>query len=369
MKKILSLIIVLAMTAGMSAGAYGNEPERNLYVNGTQIGEGLIVKFIHYDDVELLVPLEESLVALGLNIRKEDGCIYFDFYGENFIFQFEDINAYSYSEVFLSTVERKDAERIDEYVNLGTWSCSGECYFINDRIYITKHTAKLLFFFLGYDITFDEEEQSARISEMEGNPPYSLAERYMDIYSNDWFKYSVKYVTDKGYMEGENVLYFSPNTPADRSTVVSVLYNIEGKPTDFLYHPWFDDVKAGEPYIYPLMWAQRFGIVNGVGENKFDPEENVTRQDFAVMLLRYIEYKKFEYETFEKAPVWADDAEISDYAKEAVDTLSFLGIIKGKENNIVDPKGHITRAEVAVVIQRMMNYFLKDSDAGKYPVA
>ncbi len=366
MKRILSLIIVLAMTAGMLAGASENEPERNLYVNGTQIGEGLVVKFIAFEEDELLVPLEESLVALGFNIRKEDGCIYFDFSGENFIFQFQD--AYGYTEVFLSTVERKNAERIDEYVNLGTWSCAGVCYFINDRIYITKHTAKLLFFFLGYDITFDEEEQSARISEMEGEPPYSLAERYMDIYSNDWFKYSVKYVTDKAYMEGENILYFSPNTPADRSTVISVLYNIEGKPTDFLYTLWFGDVKSGDPYIYPLMWAKSCGIVNGVGDNKFNPEENVTRQDFAVMLLRYIEYKKFEYETFQKAPVWADEAEISDYAKEAVDTLCFLGIIKGKENNIVDPKGYITRAEVAVVIQRMMNYFLQDSDDAKYPV-
>lgn len=363
MKKILSLIIVLAMTAGMSAGAYGNEPERNLYVNGTQIGEGLIVELTTTEETELLTPLKAALNALGLNVTNENGGLCFHYSKEDFIFQF-DLGGF-YHHVNLTTMNKKDSIYTDDYVDLGPDGPENIYYYINNRIYLDEFTAQKLFFFLGCEITFDEDMKSVRINKL-AEPEPSI-KRCLDVTSRDWFRFSVQYVLSKKYMECTDELYFSPNAPATRSTIAAVLYNMAGKPTDFIYYPYFDDIKnLDTEYVRSLMWAQSCGIVEEVANNKFNPNGNVTRQDFAVMLLRYIKYCGFELPQIDTAKAFVDEADISDYAKEAVQMLNFINVLKGRGENIIDPQGSVTRAEVAVMIQRMMNYFTNDTGDVNY---
>ncbi len=177
---------------------------------------------------------------------------------------------------------------------------------------------------------------------------------YNDISKNDWYYNDVEYIAINGYIREISKKTFSPDLPANRAIVAYALYSIKGNPVIGDYSS-FDDVEADSIHCDAIVWAQSEKIVNGVGDNKFDPEGNVTRQDFAVMLWRYMKYKKFELPPIENAKVFADDGEIADYAREAVKTLNVLGIMKGKGNHIIDPRGNVTRAEAAAMLHRMMD--------------
>lgn len=363
MKKILLFIVGLIVMAGMSGGVFAKEPERNLYVNGTQIGEGLIVELATTEEVELLTPLKEALDALGLNVTNENGGICFHYSKKDFIFQFDLVGFYHH--VNLTTMNKKDSIYADDYIDLGTCAPDNIYYFINGRIYLDEFTAQKLFFFLGCEITFDEDMKSIRINKS-AEPEQSIR-RCLDITSRDWFRFSVEYVLNKKYMECADEMYFSPNAPATRSTIATVLYNMAGKPTDFIYSPHFDDVSnLDTEHVSSLMWAQSCGIAKGVTNNRFNPNGKVTRQDFAVMFLRYIKYCGFELPQIDSIKAFADEADISDYAKEAVHMLNYINVLKGRDENTIDPKSNVTRAEVAVMIQRMMNYFTNDTGDVNY---
>ncbi len=174
---------------------------------------------------------------------------------------------------------------------------------------------------------------------------------YTDIQESDWF---YEDVGRSIYIPSTTETTFSPNIPADRVTIASALYNTKGE-LSYTMTPDFVDIDEDNPYATAICWAQQCGIVNGVGDNKFNPTGNVTRQDFAVMLWRYMKYCKFELPPIEDAKVFADDGEIADYAREAVKTLNVLGIMNGKGNDIIDPRGNVTRAESAAMLHRMMN--------------
>ncbi len=187
----------------------------------------------------------------------------------------------------------------------------------------------------------------------------SLAEppetEFTDVQESDWF---YEDVGRSIYIPGTTKTTFSPNAPADRVTIASALYNTKGE-LSYTGTPDFVDVDEDNPYATAIYWAQSCGIVNGVGDNKFNPNGNVTRQDFAVMLLRYMKYRKFNLPENLTPKTFADEEKIADYAKEAVYTLNTLGIMNGKGNNIIDPKGNVTRAEAAAMLHRMMNCFEK----------
>ena len=185
----------------------------------------------------------------------------------------------------------------------------------------------------------------------------AVDETYTDVSKEDWFYQSVETVRINEYIPGTSKTTFSPNTPADRVTIASALYNADHANGErpFVYTTKFVDVDENDPYATAIWWAQSNGIVNGVGDNKFNPYGYVTRQDFAVMLHRYMKYCKFELPPIEDAKVFADDGEIADYAREAVKTLNVLGIMNGKGNDIIDPRGNVTRAEAAAMLHRMMN--------------
>ncbi len=180
---------------------------------------------------------------------------------------------------------------------------------------------------------------------------------YTDVEKTDWYYDDVKYAALNGYIQETAEKEFLPNVPAYRLTIASALYNADHADGErpFVYTTKFVDVEREQAYSNAVGWAQSNGIVNGVGDNKFNPYGNVTRQDFAVMLWRYMKYCKFELPPIEDAKVFADDGEIADYAKEAVKSLNVLGIMNGKGDDIIDPRGNVTRAEAAAMLHRMMN--------------
>ncbi|MDR1616457.1 MAG: S-layer homology domain-containing protein, partial [Syntrophomonadaceae bacterium] len=95
-------------------------------------------------------------------------------------------------------------------------------------------------------------------------------------------------------------------------------------------------------------------IVSGIGDNKFAPDAEITRQDLAAIITRYAEYANKQFPATRQFVTFADDAQIADYAKSSVQSLYNGGIISGKPNNIFDPTGNATRAEVAAMMHRFI---------------
>ncbi|MDR2089545.1 MAG: S-layer homology domain-containing protein, partial [Clostridiales Family XIII bacterium] len=96
------------------------------------------------------------------------------------------------------------------------------------------------------------------------------------------------------------------------------------------------------------------GIVNGVGGNSFAPDRNVSRQDFAVILVRYSEFAKTKLPSTRQPVTFADETQIAGYAKNAVRTLYAGAIINGVGQNTFSPAASATRAEVAAMLHRFV---------------
>ena len=111
-----------------------------------------------------------------------------------------------------------------------------------------------------------------------------------------------------------------------------------------------------------LSWASENNIVNGIGVGLFGSNSDVTRQDIAVLFLRYLNYMVPELAVTSEYKIFADEDDISDYAKEAIQTLNKLGVILGKGENTVDPQGNTTRAELAALLHRIDTIIKEYSD-------
>ena len=193
------------------------------------------------------------------------------------------------------------------------------------------------------------------------NPNTGADIPFEDVKDSDWFVNGVMYAYEKGLMTGTSTspMLFSPNTTTTRGMIVTILYRMESGPdVSALANP-FDDVAAGQWYTDAIKWAADNGIVGGIGGGKFAPDTAITRQDLAVILLRYMTFKEINIPVTQQFIIFADEADISDYAMDAVQTLNKLGMIGGIGTNangqaIIDPKGSATRAQAATMLMRFL---------------
>ena len=105
------------------------------------------------------------------------------------------------------------------------------------------------------------------------------------------------------------------------------------------------------PYIE---WATQNKIVQGIGGGQFGPMNAITRQDMAVMMVNYAKATGYILPVSRQAVTFADNAQISSYAADAVKAIQQTGVIVGKDNNRFDPKGNATRGEAATILRRFV---------------
>ncbi|WP_281819398.1 S-layer homology domain-containing protein, partial [Vallitalea longa] len=177
---------------------------------------------------------------------------------------------------------------------------------------------------------------------------------YNDVEFNDistkWSKDYINFVAARNLFSGTGNKVFNSEMTMTRGMFVTVLGRLEGIDTSRYSETRFSDVDINDYYGTYVQWAKEKGIVNGVGNNKFAPNENVTREQMAAILVNYVEKTNKDLNDVTKNNKFTDDEEISNYAKNAVKQMKKWGIIKGKNNNEFDPQGNATRGEVAKVI-------------------
>ena len=168
-----------------------------------------------------------------------------------------------------------------------------------------------------------------------------------------WYHTFVDYALDKGLMSGVSDTQFAPNGTLTRAMLVTILYSLEGKP-EVERFTTFTDVTESDWYALPVFWAQQNGIVSGTSMTTFSPNTNITREQIAVILCKYAQYKGMNTLTLEQS-LHADDAdEISDYAVSAMNWAVGKGIITGKSESTLNPKDNATRAEIAAMLYKFI---------------
>jgi uncharacterized repeat protein (TIGR02543 family) len=204
-----------------------------------------------------------------------------------------------------------------------------------------------------------------------------------DVASSAWFYEHIKYVYDLGLMNGTGPTLFSPNMPVTRGMLVTVLYRMEDEPKMDKYSS-FGDVPSGTWYTNAVAWAEANNIVEGYPGGIYRPEQNVSRQELATVLLRYAKLigknqlfagynpddgtgNSVLGDSNEEIPdivpttvVISDDLDfvdadkIGDWAMAGVTFCVENKIIEGRPGNIFDPTALATRGEFAAVLHRFL---------------
>ncbi|MDR1217363.1 MAG: S-layer homology domain-containing protein [Oscillospiraceae bacterium] len=177
-----------------------------------------------------------------------------------------------------------------------------------------------------------------------------------DVKPADWFYGDVEFAVKNGLMTGVSDTAFSPNTRMTRAALVTVLYRLEGSPAASEGDvPAFSDVDYESWYADAVSWAAGAGIITGVGDSRFAPNVNVTRDQMATILLNYAIYAGDGPEGAWTIHLdFEDTTDIRDWAIEGAMWCYMKGIITGKPGNLFDPLGSATRAEAATMLHRFM---------------
>ena len=182
---------------------------------------------------------------------------------------------------------------------------------------------------------------------------------FTDVEASDWSHDDIYYVWEKGLMQGTGEATFAPKTDASRAMIVTILWNLEGKPV-VNYAMSFDDAADGQWYTEAIRWAQANGIVGGYSAEKFGTNDPVTREQMALILYRYAQSKGEGFTGSWMFPLGFEDAaNISSWADEAMHWCVMKELISGVGNNLLDPQGKATREQVAAILHRFCENIVK----------
>ena len=188
------------------------------------------------------------------------------------------------------------------------------------------------------------------------------APAFTDIH-NHWAADNILFAASRGLLSGTSDTTFSPNTGMTRGMFVTALGRLAGINPDSYKTGKFIDVKADAYYAPYVNWAAQNGIVEGVTATTFAPDSNINREQMAVIMANYAKKLGYDLPKTLQAVTFADNAQISSWAKNAVRTMQQAGILSGKNGNKFDPKGTATRAEVATVLRRFVEIVIDPQTA------
>jgi len=172
---------------------------------------------------------------------------------------------------------------------------------------------------------------------------------YWDVSETAWYFDAVRFVSVNSLMNGYGDGRFGPDVNLSRAQLAQILYNHAGRPAVTGASP-FTDVVNGEWYVNAITWAAAQGIVGGYGNGLFGPNDNITREQLAVILWRYAGSPA----ATNKELNFIDAVEAGDFALDALRWAVENGILHGYGDGRLDPKGQATRAQVAAMLMRYL---------------
>lgn len=175
---------------------------------------------------------------------------------------------------------------------------------------------------------------------------------FSDVSKSDWFYDAVQDAVDMGLMAGVSANRFDPKGTVTRAMAAQILYAREGKPavsgaaaiSDVPANAWFHDA---------MQWAKAQGVIAGYPDGRMEPNAPVTREQLAVILHSCAQKKGMDVSKTADLAGYADAANVSVWAKDAMSWAVGSGLISGRSASTLAPAGSATRAECAVIFTRM----------------
>ncbi len=176
---------------------------------------------------------------------------------------------------------------------------------------------------------------------------------FTDVEENGWYHTGVDFMVRNGFMNGVADDAFDVDGNLTRAQLVTILYRIAGEPESTATNP-FADVADGQWYTNAVIWAAENGIVKGVNTTTFAPNDQITREQIATILFRYAKAEKVEG----KLAGFPDAGKVSDYAADAMAWAVEQGLINGISESdgktYLAPQETATRAQIAVILMRYL---------------
>ena len=176
---------------------------------------------------------------------------------------------------------------------------------------------------------------------------------FTDVEENGWYHTGVDFMVKNGFMNGVADDAFDVDGNLTRAQLVTILYRIAGEPESTATNP-FADVADGQWYTNAVIWAAENGIVKGVNTTTFAPNDQITREQIATILFRYAKAEKVEG----KLAGFPDAEMVSDYAADAMAWAVEQGLINGISESdgktYLAPQETATRAQIAVILMRYL---------------
>ena len=187
--------------------------------------------------------------------------------------------------------------------------------------------------------------------EPEEDPETPSDSPYRDVDQEDWFYEAVMYAYEHDIMSGMGDGLFSPKVKLSRAMIAQVLYNMEGAPSASGGET-FQDVGQGDWFYDAVAWASANGIMGGYGDGTFGPEADLKREEMAITLYRYAQFKGRDTSAVGDLSLFPDGDSVSSWAREGMSWITGAGLLLGDENNRLQPAGTATRAEAAQLLMR-----------------
>ena len=183
--------------------------------------------------------------------------------------------------------------------------------------------------------------------------PAASALPFNDVAYTSWYYDAVKFVYDKGIMDGVSYYRFAPDATITRGMVVTMLWRMAGEPYEAA--AGFTDVAAGRYYSTAVAWAAKNGIVEGMTATTFAPDQAITREQLASILYRYAKWLGFSGYGSDISG-YTDAGKVSSYAYDAMSWAVRSGVVTGTSAKVLDPQGTASRAAAAQMFMNFYNY-------------
>ena len=216
------------------------------------------------------------------------------------------------------------------------WELNDETYAAGEKYTVTSSVT--------FTAQWKETDEDGDNGDEEWENPYA------DVSANQWFYAAVQYVSENNLMNGVAENAFGPDIHTTRGMLVTILHRMEGEPQAGEHS--FTDVAEDKYYADAVAWAAENDIVNGYSDTVFAPEKAMSREEMAVVLYRYAQYKGWDVSAQGDLSRYADSESVSAWSAEAMTWAVGAKVMDGMDGRLA-PQGDALRSQTATVLMRV----------------
>ncbi|WP_246563741.1 X2-like carbohydrate binding domain-containing protein [Paenibacillus montaniterrae] len=180
---------------------------------------------------------------------------------------------------------------------------------------------------------------------------------FVDIQGH-WASSAIEAFADRLIVQGQTAMQFAPDVAVTRAEFTAILARALGL-TGTKEQATFVDIEDTSWALSPVQAAMEYGLINGYSNGSFRPMQTITREEAIAVITRAMGIMELNYSVSnEEAEQWLqsyqDQEQLSVWAKQGMATALKSGIIQGRTSTILAPKAEITRAEIVIMIERLL---------------